>query len=210
MAFKADLGKTHMILKKSRISIIELTRILVRHVVRSWQFMRSKQTIFLLRAKGCSIDWSAYIHPEAVIEPSGGLITIGSNTYIDRGVIIRGMGGNITIGDNCRVYAYSYLSGGGSIEIADFVMIASHVSIYASNHVFSSTDKPMAVQGLTLKGIVINNDVWIGTGVRILDGIVVAKGCIIAAGAVLTKSTLPYTINAGVPANAINHRISLQ
>ena len=87
-------------------------------------------------------------------------------------------------------------------------MIASHVSIYASNHVFSDTNKPMNTQGLTTQGIVICEDVWIGTGARILDGVEMAKGCVIAAGAVVTKSTQPFTINGGVPARVIGNRLS--
>lgn len=66
----------------------------------------------------------------------------------------------------------------------------------------------MGVQGLQMQGIVIREDVWVGTGVRILDGVEVAQGCVIAAGAVVTKSTEPYTINGGVPARVIGNRLS--
>ncbi|WP_290885914.1 acyltransferase [Arenimonas sp.] len=116
------------------------------------------------------------------------------------------MGGTIRIGADCSVNAYSFLSGAGGLSIADSVMIASHVSIYASNHVFSEATKPMRLQGLTTVGIALEEDVWIGTGVRILDGVKVGRGCVIAAGAVVTKSTAPYTINGGVPARVIAQR----
>ena len=195
-----------MSLYQSKISIVELMRIFARHVARAWRYLRNKQTILRLRAKGCSIDWSAFVDPGAVIEPSGGVIIIGPNTSIDKGVIIRGMGGRVRIGANCNVNAYSFLSGGGDIEIDDFVMIASHVSIYASNHLFTDIAKPMTTQDLSMKGITIHQDVWVGTGARIVDGVEIAKGCIVAAGAVVTKSTSPYTINAGVPARVINRR----
>lgn len=197
-----------MIFKKSKADVIGRTRMFARYVARTWRYLRNKQTILLLRAKGCSIDWSAFVHPEAVLELSGGVIKIGPNTSIDKGAIIRAMGGRVTIGANCNVNAYTFLSGGGSLDIADFVMIASHVSIYASNHIFSDTSKPMGGQGLTMQGIVIREDVWIGAGVRIVDGVEVAQGCVIASGAVVTKSTLPYTINGGVPARVIGNRLS--
>lgn len=193
--------------KNSRASTADTARRVARLGMRFWRYLRNKQTILLLRAKGCSIDWSAFVHPGAVIEPSGGKITIGPNTSIDQGAIIRGMGGHITIGANSSINAYSFLSGSGGIEIADFVMIASHVSIYASNHVFTDTTKPMMTQGLTMKGIIIHEDVWVGTGARIVDGVELAKGCVVAAGAVVTKSTLPYTINAGVPSHIIRNRV---
>ncbi|NMC13019.1 MAG: acyltransferase, partial [Chloroflexi bacterium] len=49
-------------------------------------------------------------------------------------------------------------------------------------------------------------DVWIGAGVKILDGVVVSKGCVLAAGAVITHSTEPYGVYAGVPARRIKDR----
>lgn len=162
--------------------------------------------IAFLRFKGCSVDWSAEIHPSAVFERSGGTIAIGPRTQIDCGVIIRAMGGRIQIGSDCNVNAYSFLSGAGGLDICNFVMIGSHVSIYASNHKFADTSVPMTKQGLDLKGIGIEQDVWVGTGVRILDGVRVGMGSVLAAGAVITNSTESYSINAGVPARQLGSR----
>jgi acetyltransferase-like isoleucine patch superfamily enzyme len=118
------------------------------------------------------------------------------------------LGGRIQIGADCdcSVNAYSFLSASGGLEISDSVIIGSHVSIYASNHVFDSLDIPMQEQGLSLKGIVIERDVWVGTGVRILDGVRIGTGSVLAAGAVITKSTEPHSINGGVPARLIASR----
>ena len=183
-----------------------VTRTLARGVARAWRRLRNKQGILWLRAKGCSVNWTAWIHPDAVLECSGGEITIGPRTFIDKGTIIRALGGRVAIGSDCSVNAYSFLSGSGGLSIADSVIIASHVSIYASNHVFSDVAVPIQVQGLTTLGIVIREDVWVGTGVRILDGVEIGQGSVIAAGAVVTKSTEPFTINGGVPARVFGHR----
>lgn len=177
-------------------------RVLVR-TLRAW---RNRAGICWLRLKGCNVAWSAVVHSTATIEPSGGTITIGPNSHIDRGAILRAMGGHIHIGANCSVNAYSFLSGSGGIDIADHVMIATHVSIYASNHKFADTSIPMDMQGLDLKGIQIERDVWVGTGVRILDGVRIGTGSVLAAGAVVTKPTQPYSVNVGVPARQIRTR----
>ena len=159
-----------------------------------------------LKAIGVDVAWSARIHPKSVVELSGGYIKIGDRTYVDHGVILRAMGGHIVIGSDCNINAYSFLSGAGGIKIDDHVMIGSHVSMYASNHVFESTSVPMASQGITALGIIIQFDVWVGTGVRILDSVVVGTGSVLAAGAVITKPTNPYSINAGVPSRPIGYR----
>lgn len=159
-----------------------------------------------LKLIGADVAWSARIHPRSVVELSGGYIKIGDRTYVDHGVVLRAMGGHITIGSDCNINAYSFLSGAGGLKIDDYVMIGSHVSIYASNHVFESTSVPMSSQGLTTVGINIQSDVWVGTGVRVLDGIVIGTGSVLAAGAVVTRSTDPYSINAGVPSRPIDYR----
>jgi acetyltransferase-like isoleucine patch superfamily enzyme len=179
----------------------------LRLLTRAVRHVRGKLKILLLRMKGCRVDWNAWIDPSARVEPSGGSISIGSRTFIDFGVVIRGLGGHVEIGADCALNAYSVLCGGGDIHIGDSVMIASHVSIYAANHVFSSILVPMSSQGLEKKGINIADDVWIGTGVRLLDGVDIGMGAIIAAGAVVTRSVVPFSINAGVPARVIGARV---
>ena len=54
----------------------------------------------------------------------------------------------------------------------------------------------------------INNDVWIGANVIILDGVRLSNGVIIAAGSVVTKSIPPYAIAAGIPAKVIKYGYS--
>lgn len=65
----------------------------------------------------------------------------------------------------------------------------------------------MIAQGCNEKGIVIENDVWIGANSVITDGVTIKMGSIIAAGAVVTKDTELNSINAGVPSKIIKFRI---
>jgi acetyltransferase-like isoleucine patch superfamily enzyme len=184
----------------------ESVRLPLKYAARSARFLWNYATIVKLRIIGCSVAWSASVHPSSVFERSGGTITIGARTRVDKGAILRALGGNISIGNDCSVNAYSFLSGGGDVQIGDNVMIASHVSIYAANHLFADLTVPMNKQGLLSKGIEIERDVWVGTGVRILDGVRIATGSILAAGAVVTRSTEPCSINGGVPSRQIGSR----
>ena len=59
----------------------------------------------------------------------------------------------------------------------------------------------------------IGNDVWIATNALLVCGsepLRVGDGCIVAAGAVVTRSTPPYSIVAGVPAKVIGWRFDEQ
>lgn len=51
--------------------------------------------------------------------------------------------------------------------------------------------------------VVIESDVFIGEGVRVLKGVRVGKGSVIGSGSVVVNDVEPYSIYAGVPAKKI-------
>ena len=136
----------------------------------------------------------------------GGKISIGDYCQISRGVQLLTHGGNIKIGNNSTINPYVIIYGQGGTTIGDGVRIAAHCTIVPSNHIFKDINTYIYKQGLSKKGISIEDDVWIGSGVRILDGIIIRKGCVIGAGSVLTESTEPYSIYVGVPAKKMKQR----
>lgn len=56
--------------------------------------------------------------------------------------------------------------------------------------------------------IIIEDDVWIGTGAIILKGVRVGTGAIIAAGALVINEVPPYSIVGGVPARILKMRFT--
>lgn len=60
------------------------------------------------------------------------------------------------------------------------------------------------------KDVVVESDVWIGRNVILLSGVTIGRGCTVAAGAVVTKSMPPYTVVAGVPAQPIKLKWTIE
>ena len=176
-------------------------------LVRFMRRIRGLAKIYDLRLRGVVIDTSALVDPAAIFEPGNGKIIIGPNVFIDRGVILRTLGGTIQIGAGCSINAYSVVYGSGGLKIGNSVQIGTHTVVTPSNHIFSDLKVDIKDQGLSLKGIVIDDDVWIGAGVRILDGVVIGRGTVVGAGAVVAKSTEPYSVVVGVPAKKISSRL---
>jgi acetyltransferase-like isoleucine patch superfamily enzyme len=133
-------------------------------------------------------------------------VSIGDHCSIRSNAQIYALGGTVTIGDYCSLNPGCVLYGTGGLVIGKFVRIAAHTVIVAAMHRFDRRDVPIMEQGSDAKGIVIEDDVWIGTGVRILDGVRVGTGAIVAAGAVVVRDVPPFTIAGGVPAKTIRER----
>lgn len=117
-------------------------------------------------------------------------------------------------GDNFYIGRYSTIE--CDAIIGDNVIIGNNVGLVASNdHGFEQSELPMrkinrAHQEPPITDLInIEKDVWIGHGATVVGSLSIAQGSVIAAGAVLTKSTEPYSIYAGVPAVKVRSRFSI-
>jgi acetyltransferase-like isoleucine patch superfamily enzyme len=133
-------------------------------------------------------------------------ITIGEGTFILNGALLHPYGGWISVGRNVGINPYCVLYGHGGLEIGDNVLIATSCVLIPANHCFDSLEIPIRDQGLTCQGIRIEDDVWLGARVTVLDGVVIGKGAVIGAGAVVTNNIPPGAIAVGVPARVIGSR----
>lgn len=100
----------------------------------------------------------------------------------------------------------TYINALGGIEIGDYVLIGSNVTISAGMHPIRDRLPPVFARPSVPKAIRIEDDVWIGAGAVILPGITIKRGSVIGANAVVTRDTEEYSINAGVPARKIGSR----
>jgi acetyltransferase-like isoleucine patch superfamily enzyme len=140
------------------------------------------------------------------IDASGGTVHLGDNVLICRFTVLEAAGGPIRIGDRSTVGDYCSLYGQGGLSIGRDVLIASGVRIVPSTHITSDVTAPIRQQGISGRGIVIGDDVWIGANAVILDGVSVGNGAVIGAGSVVTKDVPDLAIVAGVPARSIRFR----
>jgi acetyltransferase-like isoleucine patch superfamily enzyme len=164
--------------------------------------------LHLLRRKGIHIPPDCRIEKGARLEViGGGSISLGNRCQIHSGAMLLTYGGNIVLGNDVSVNPYTILYGHGGLAIGSGVRIAAHSVLIPSNHNFKDPHSPIFIQGETSLGIHVGNDVWLGAGVRVLDGCTIADGCVIAAGAVLTRSTEPFGVYGGVPAKKISSRL---
>jgi serine acetyltransferase len=149
--------------------------------------------------------WSVVIHPGCQFRQRRN-IALAPGVTVNRGVVLHAQtDGRLVIGENTQLNPYTVIY--GRAVIGRKVMIAPHVMLAGGNHSFQRLDIPMMDQGSTDRGgIRIEDDVWVGANVVILDGVTLGTGAIVAAGSVVTKSIDPFCIVAGVPARKIGVR----
>lgn len=153
--------------------------------------------------KGSYLDEGVYIHacPEGV--------SIGDRTLIMHGAVLHVYNFRalphawIRIGNDSLIGEYSVIRGQGGVTIGNRVYTSPMSQIIAVNHVFSDPNRPFVEQGISAKGIIIEDDVWIGSAAVITDGVRIGRGAVIAAGAVVNQDVPPHTVVAGVPAKIV-------
>jgi acetyltransferase-like isoleucine patch superfamily enzyme len=157
--------------------------------------------------KNITIGKNCEISPHCTLSTEqGGSIELGDHVLIRPYAQLLTYGGNIRIGSNSIINQFSILYGHGGLIIGESVLIAAHCVLIPANHRYNCTDMPICEQGETRKGINIENDVWIGTNVTILDGVNIGTGSVIGAGSVVTKDIPSYSVAVGNPARVIKKR----
>lgn len=144
---------------------------------------------------------------------SAGGVHIGSHTSIARNLWLccggtpdRHDHGYFQIGSRSFIGCNAVIGAGGGIRIGNDVLVGQSVNIHAENHVFGDAARPIREQGVSYLGVVIEDDVWIGSKVTIVDGVTIGRGAVIGAGAVVTRSVPAYSIVVGVPAHVVGMR----
>ena len=109
----------------------------------------------------------------------GGNVDVGWQTTI-------AVGRRVTIGDNVRIAGRTLLAGypGHPLDAAD-----------------RAAGRPDTED--QVGDIVLEDDVWLGTGVTVLAGVTIGRGTVVGAGSVVTRDLPPGVLAGGVPARVL-------
>jgi len=148
--------------------------------------------------RGCQIDGYAVdgVH-------IGRRTKLGAYSIVSCTSHLSRMGRGLRIGDDCGIGEFGYFGASGGVSIGDNVIMGQYVSFHAETHHYEDPDRPIRLQGTHSTGIVVEDDVWVGSKVTFLDGCRVGRHSVIAAGAVVRDSYPPYSVIGGVPARVL-------
>jgi len=130
-------------------------------------------------------------------------LRMGRSVEIYSKVIIHDVA-RVSIGDNTTIGAFSVLFGSGKITIGQDVLISTNCSIFSITHRTDALAQgKLYRETRSMAPVEIGNNVWIGTGCRILPGVSIGDNSIVGAGSVVTRSLPAGVVAIGVPAKIV-------
>ncbi len=125
---------------------------------------------------------------------------IGSGTKIRCHEGVVEIGAKTVLGQECTISAYQRVAIGEQCVIADRVMFIDF------DHVVTESERPIRLQGIYKRDVVVGSNVWIGYGAQILRGVTVGDNAIIGASSVVTRDIPANAVAVGSPARVVRMR----
>lgn len=119
----------------------------------------------------------------------------------------------IEIGDDVYIGLNpTLLATESKIIFGNKIMLGPNVTIMGGDHNTNQIGKYMFDVKTKLPEndlpVIIQDDVWIGSGATILKGVTIGEGSIVAACSLVIKDIPPYTVVGGVPAKILKKRFT--
>lgn len=136
-------------------------------------------------------------------------ITIGNNVNIGYRITFDvENNGELILGDSVNLTQDIIISCKEKVTIGNDTLIAENVSIRDADHGLKKNNL-IVKQKMMSSPIWIDEDVWIGAGVKILKGAFLPKGSVFGANSLVTAKTKTnsYGIHIGSPARCVKERI---
>ena len=177
-------------------------------LVRNISLMDRLRTSYFSNTKNIKFGKNCVVKKNVEIKKTNNAICeFGNNVYLLDYVFIQLtmpepkliVGNDVVIGRNTIIASKKLIKIADYVRIGPFVQIIDHDHSYAKNKLIMN-------QKAKIEEIIINEDVWIGSGAKILKGVEIEEGAVIGANAVVTKNIPENAIVGGVPAKVIKYR----
>ena len=110
------------------------------------------------------------------------------------------VGNNVDIGWQTTIAVGTRVLLGNNVRIAGRAFLAGY-----PGHPLDAADRALGLPDTEdqIGDIVLEDDVWLATGVSVMAGVTIGKGTVVAAGSVVTKDLPSGVLAGGVPARVI-------
>jgi len=134
-------------------------------------------------------------------------IEIGDFVFLGRGTILSCKDGDIRLGDHTNLGFHCEVFSGSTVSVGRHGLFAAQAYWVGGGHQFEE-EQAVIDQPRTSIGITLGDNVWLGTGAKVLDGVRVGSDVVVGANAVVNADLPDGAIAAGVPARVLRLRTS--
>jgi acetyltransferase-like isoleucine patch superfamily enzyme len=133
-------------------------------------------------------------------------IELGNQILVGHSTILSCNDSRVHIGNYVSIGPFCFFASKSHIDVGSNVSIGSGTHLMAGTHATSDPETAIIHQERLSAGITVEDNVWIGSGAKILDGVTLGRNSIVGAGAVVTQSVPAYTTVLGNPARVVQKR----
>lgn len=139
-----------------------------------------------------------------VIIPDGITVSVKDNLIIKEGGCLEP--GTLILNVNAKFIVGRYSGAGPNLT----VITGNHMSVVGKYlmQVTEADKKELDPDGKQDQDVVLEDDVWLGANVVLLNGVRICRGAVVAAGTVIRSKIPPYAIVAGNPAKVVGFRFT--
>jgi acetyltransferase-like isoleucine patch superfamily enzyme len=133
-------------------------------------------------------------------------IRLGQGVFLGRGTILSCKDGDIELGDHVNIGFQSEIFSGSRVVVGHHGLFAAYTYLVGGGHSFDQAGVPVIEQDRTSKGIELGENVWLGTGAKVLDGVRIGRDVVVGANAVVAEDLPDGVVAAGIPARVLRRR----
>jgi acetyltransferase-like isoleucine patch superfamily enzyme len=133
-------------------------------------------------------------------------IDIADGVFLGRGTILSCKDGDISLGEQTNLGFHCEVFSGSTVTVGRHGLFAAQAYLVGGGHQFEDSEKAVIDQPRVSKGIRLGDNVWLGTGAKVLDGVSVGSDVVVGANAVVNADLPDGAIAAGVPARVLRRR----
>lgn len=133
-------------------------------------------------------------------------IDVGSGVFLGRGTILSCKDGDIELGDQVNIGFQSEVFSGSRVKVGAHGLFAAYTYLVGGGHAFERVDVPVVDQERVSRGIELGENVWLGTGAKVLDGSRIGDNVVVGANAVVAGDLPEGVVAVGIPARVLRRR----
>jgi acetyltransferase-like isoleucine patch superfamily enzyme len=133
-------------------------------------------------------------------------IEIGDFVYIGRGSVLSCKDGDIRLGAHTNLGFLCEIFSGSCVTVGHHGLFAAQAYLVGGGHEFEAEARAVIEQPRTSSGIKLGDNVWLGTGAKVLDGVRVGSDVVVGANAVVNADLPDGAVAVGVPARVLRQR----